>query len=287
MTAGSTVIDMAGRVYGKWTVLERGGVDAGGNVLWRCHCACGTERIVSGVALRAGQTKSCRCSRRRDLTGQRFGRLRVVAFSHHAGTQRKPFWRCVCDCGAETTVNGQPLRNGLIRSCGCLKRDLSVQRATKHGGHGTRTYRSWKAMRERCHNPSGTHYHHYGGRGITVCEQWKDFSAFLADMGECPAGLTIDRIDGNGNYEPGNCRWATATQQSRNTNRNHYVTINGVTRCLSEWAEIHGIGVRTVWSRIRYGWDEVRAITTPLLRTRNQNQPPPQAGTSPARDAEP
>jgi hypothetical protein len=120
----------------------------------------------------------------------------------------------------------------------------------RHGYCGTRTYRIWKMMRTRCSNPNFHAYSRYGGRGITVCSRWGSFSAFLADMGEAPAGLSIERVDNNGNYEPGNCKWATPKQQARNMRVNRMLTYGGETLCLSEWAERLGTTADVLWKRL-------------------------------------
>lgn len=122
-------------------------------------------------------------------------------------------------------------------------------------------------MLTRCTNPKADVFKWYGARGIKVCERWLLFDNFLADMGERPAGLTLDRFpDNEGNYEPGNCRWATKRQQARNTRSSHLVTARGRTACIAEWADISGISNQTILSRIADGWDEAAAVTTPLLR---------------------
>jgi len=134
----------------------------------------------------------------------------------------------------------------------------------RRSGH-SREYEAWREMLKRCRSRK---YPYHGGRGITVCTRWQAFENFFADMGACPAGLTLDRIDGNGHYEPGNCRWATWSQQSRNQRWRTPLTVGDETLLLSEWGERIGVPVSTLWARIyAYGWDTQRAVTTPTLTT--------------------
>lgn len=156
-----------------------------------------------------------------DITGQRFRRLVAKEFLENDICVNKR-WLCECDCGNMTRVTLGDLKNSKVKSCGCLAKEVTTARNYKHGHSkregNTGTYISWLAMHTRCNNPKATDYEYYGGRGIKICERWNSsFDNFLADMGEKPKGLTIDRIDNSGNYEPGNCTWATRHHQMQNT----------------------------------------------------------------------
>lgn len=150
-----------------------------------------------------------------DMTGKRVGRWTVLARNGRIG--RNAAWLCRCVCGREGTVMGSMLRAGKSLSCGCLAKEITSTRRTSHGMTKSATYRTWTAMKFRCSSPSHVAYARYGGRGVRVCERWLVFENFLEDMGERPPDRTLDRIDSDGDYEPGNCRWATSAQQGRNT----------------------------------------------------------------------
>lgn len=210
-------IDLVGQRFGKWLVLARADKNKNESQMFLCRCECGTEKLVRGAHLRAGDSKNCGCINRKIvLSGKRFGRLVVI--KQDEGKHHKPHWLCRCDCGVEIIVSGSHLRGGITQSCGCLRSEVLIERSTKHGGYGTPEYNSWCAMIQRCTNPKKIDYENYGGRGITICERWRDnFEYFLSDMGYRPGPeYSIDRIDVNGNYEPLNCRWATAKEQRAN-----------------------------------------------------------------------
>jgi hypothetical protein len=208
----------------------------------------------------------------RDLTGQQFGRLTVVGVGPRRGKKNRITWDCLCACGGRRSVYSEKLHSGETQSCGCLQRERTGDANRKHGGKGTRLYRVWKNMTSRCRNPHLPVNRGYAGRGIAVCARWSDFANFRADMGEPPSPKhSIDRIDNDGNYEPGNCRWALPVTQARNHRRNRLLTHEGVTLPLSAWAERAGIPAPTLLARIdRLGWPVSLAIRTPVNAARGK-----------------
>lgn len=197
----------------------------------------------------------------KNIAGVRFGRLTAVS---HAGTdmQRNALWLCLCDCGNQITVRGSSLRSGVTLSCGCYKLDS----LKTHGMSKSRLYALWHGMKVRCLNENGEIFDRYGGRGITICPEWENsFEAFRdwAMANGYRDDLTIDRIDTNGPYSPGNCRWATMKEQENNKRNNHLITFEGETHTVTEWAEIKGINRQALYSRLKRGWSIERALFSP------------------------
>lgn len=196
------------------------------------------------------------------IAGYRFGNATALS---DAGLNRyrQRIWNCQCDCGQPFVAVASAIHRGRVR--GCARRCL-VTNPSKANPRPERAIRD--NMIARCHCPTNKSYPRYGGRGIMVCDRWRNsFDDFLADIGPRPSAQhSIDRIDGTKGYEPSNCRWATYTEQARNTRRNHLVTMNGETRCIAEWVELLGVPERRVRTRLQRGWDPTEALTTPFQR---------------------
>lgn len=205
--------------------------------------------------------------KRADITGKIFGRLKALSFKYVKN--KNSYWKCICECGKVVIVSYANLMRGKTKSCGCLNKELTIKRNLIHGKTNTRLYRIWENMRTRCYNSKTINFHLYGGRGIKVCEEWKnDFISFYnwAMYNGYKKGLSIDRIDNDGNYEPKNCRWATEKQQSRNTRTNRLIKIRGEIHCFSEWVEKLKLTQSALRYRINKNWSEERILNTPLRR---------------------
>lgn len=203
-----------------------------------------------------------------DLVGKKFGKLTVISFNKKE--KGHYYWNCICDCGKECVKDGDRLRRLETKSCGCYRAD----RVTTHGKHNSRIYRIWRDMKTRCSCPSAKAYERYGGGGINYIVEWEDFEPFYnwAINNGYKEGLTLDRIDYNGNYEPKNCRWATVKTQCRNTRVNKLITYKGETHCVAEWAEILGINQKLIYDRLRKNWTIEKVFETQLLRKRTNKQ---------------
>lgn len=205
----------------------------------------------------------------------RFGRLTVTRLIGR-GRQKILLWECKCACGSVCTAPTSGLRGVEGRkgkqSCGCLPRELSAARKFVHGHARTPEYRTWRGMLSRCYSTANNMYYCYGERGISVCDSWRtDFMAFLANMGTRPSTKhSIDRIDGNGNYEPSNCRWATPEEQARNKTTTRRLTHDGKTLSVPEWTETLGFPSALIAGRLKSGWSVSRSLITPPRRDKRR-----------------
>lgn len=208
-------IDLTGQRFGKLVVLKRLENLPNGKANWECSCDCGGKTTSDTSMLNSGHKVSCGCAAFFDLTGRRFGMLLVIERAL-CNQKEKVLWRCLCDCGKETTSTSANLRRGLSASCGCVR--------TKHHGKGTLLYRIWSGMKSRCYNPKIDCWKRYGGRGISMCEEWKnDFAIFRswALANGYKPGLSIDRKENDGNYTPENCQWLTVSENSKKARKNN------------------------------------------------------------------
>ena len=199
----------------------------------------------------------------RDLTGQKFNRLTVIERAPN-GAWHRTRWLCICDCGNRTTVAGAHLKNNHTTSCGCHIRARRRTMNLSHGRSYTTEYHSWAGAKSRCTNPKNPNYPRYGGRGIAMCDAWlNSFETFFADMGKQPPGTSLDRIDNGGPYSKANCRWANPFEQAGNKRNNRLVTMNGRTQHVQQWARELGIDRVRIKNRLKAGWPDHLALTTP------------------------
>lgn len=268
------LVDLTGKKFGRLTVTRRNGSDKRKRAMWLCKCGCGNKITVRGTDLTNGKTKSCGCLRKdfpnnfHDLTGQRFHRLLVLERAENDKTGHT-IWKCQCDCGKITYFAQSPLVEGRVKSCGCYQRENNLRMCTKHNMRYNKLYSVWCGMKNRCYNPNASDYERYGARGIKICDEWKNnfekFSDWALNNGYLE-GLTIDRRDTNGNYEPSNCRWVDLKTQANNKRNNRYITYNGETKTLTQWCEQYGLNYGTVKSRLYKGWTVEDAFFKPIQK---------------------
>lgn len=264
-------VDLTGQRFGRLLVLERAenqfSPKGQQRTMWKCKCDCGNVVERSAPNLKNAKHPSCGCwkneitskTKLKDLTGQRFGRLTVLRRNDDG---KQPIrWVCKCDCGKEVIVIGNNLVRGHTTSCGCYRDEIRPQYRFKHGYTKTRAYGVWNKIKERCCNSKNPSYPRYGGRGITICDEWKDNpQAFIewayangyredAEYGE----TTVDRIDNNKGYSPDNCRIADAQTQANNRRTNKHITYNGETHTVAEWSRILNVSLSAITSGLLNG----------------------------------
>lgn len=255
---------------GKLTLIKFYGRDKRSKKQWLCQCDCGNECIRLEENLKTTKVPHCGCApgwkgfnkRFVDLTGQKFGRLTVKGF-HGKDKYSHNLWLCVCDCGNVTITETGALKQGKASSCGCYQVESTIQRHTTHGKTHSRLYRIYAHMKDRCCVPTDKAYKHYGGRGISICEEWaNNFQAFYdwAMANGYKSTLSIDRIDVNGNYCPENCRWATDKVQINNRRTTITHAFNTETHTLTEWAEITGLKYSRLYAAYRREDDTLNCL---------------------------
>lgn len=198
-----------------------------------------------------------------NLASETFGRLTVNHEAERKGKYGR-MWHCSCECGNTKVVSQGHLRSGHTQSCGCLHKETMKDKLTTHGLRNSRAYACWGNAKQRVSNPNNPRYEDYLGRGITMCDDWlNSFEQFYEDMGDCPEGMSLDRYPNNdGNYEPGNCRWATDEEQANNKRSNHLLTFQGRTQTIQEWSRETGIHSGTLYNRVALlGWSDAEALT--------------------------
>lgn len=197
-----------------------------------------------------------------DITGNKYGRLTVIKFDHY-NKFNNPYWLCECECGNKKSIRESLLKNGKTLSCGCYQKEKS----TKHGMRNKKLYNVLEGIKSRCLNPKNNYFYLYGARGIKVCEEWcsdrEKFFSWALENGY-KEGLSIDRIDVNGDYCPENCRWVDRKKQMNNTRRNVFITFNDETKTISEWASKFGFKPSLIRDRLKWGWTIEKALTTPV-----------------------
>ena len=268
------VSETLGKRFGKLTCIEYSHKEYGVGHFFKFKCDCGNEIIRNISKVQTGKVNSCGCLRKenarkaifQDLTGKRFNYLMVIEY---AGRKNgRTMWRCKCDCGNEVIVDTNSLKSGNTTACGC-RQYLGWGQNRTHGMSKTRIYREWQSMKGRCNNPQNTYYQNYGGRGISVCDEWmgqngfEHFYKWSIENGYSDE-LTIDRIDNDRNYCPDNCRWVDRFVQMNNQRGNRLIEHDGKVQSLAMWAREYGLKPRIVSSRLKYGWEFEDAIKIPV-----------------------
>lgn len=272
----SKKIDLTGQRFGKWTVLHEGNKNKNAT-MWYCKCDCGKEKDVCYGTLVRGTSTSCGCScpgQVKDMTGQRFGRLQVVSQAPKKTYTKQIVWKCICDCGNSIDVVGGDLRSGKVKSCGCYNREKLIDCNLKHGRSKTRLYRIWSGIKARTTCETNHAYERYGGKGITICEEWKNnflkFEKWAYENGYND-NLTIDRINNEDGYKPDNCRWSDYYVQANNTSKNVYIKKDNEIHTLAEWCRILHLSYSMVCGRLKRGWSADMLFIPPVRKKKGVN----------------
>lgn len=247
--------DLTGQRFGKLVIIELDEEKTKHyhQAFWICKCDCGNIKSIQARGLVSGDIKTCNLCNPKDITSNKYGRLTPIKWFRK---NKAIYWECKCDCGKTVNVLQSNLLSGKSHSCGCLQKELASKRFGKHYMRNTPLLDCYYNMKSRCYDKNNTHYKSYGGRGITVCDEWKNSSKTFVDWALSSGykqGLTIDRIDVNGNYSPKNCRWITMKEQSYNRQNSIIITISGTKKCLKEWTTLMGWNYSTYNARHRRG----------------------------------
>ena len=265
----SRIKDLTGNKYGKLTVLSLSNERTIHNkTICICKCDCGNIVNIISNSLQTGNTTSCGCLDRKvkNLVNNKYGMLTVIKYISERDSNGKVLWKCKCDCGNEVISRGESLVSGNTQSCGCLLLKRIKETQTTHGMSGSLEYYIWIEMIQRCVNPNHHAYIDYGGRGITVYDSWRNsFSDWYAYIGPRPSDQhSIDRINNDGNYEPGNVRWSTRIEQSNNRRNNRIVLYKGKEYTRAELAREYNIDYDIIRNRLNAGWSVDVAVETPI-----------------------
>jgi len=266
--------DLTGKTFGKLVAIGINRISR--RVYWDCQCECGNETVVMSSNLLRGHTTSCGCIKNEclDISGNRYGKLVVLNLAYTKS--KNSYWLCKCDCGNEKIVIANSLKKGTTKSCGCLrikskkpvKTEIKKERKEKKRHFREPLYYVWVNMRQRCNNKNSSAYNLYGGRGISIIQEWQDnyraFKDWALSHGYAE-NLSIDRIDNNGNYCPENCRWATQKEQAINKRTNVYITYNGIKKTIAEWADEYKIHRSVLRGRLKNNWPIEKALTEPIM----------------------
>lgn len=269
--------DITGEKFGKLIVLRKHGYTNGKrkSILWLCKCDCGNEVLRTSSHLKQNYVSTCgKCNliNDSDYIGKKFGYWTIIDSA--TGKDRKKAYLCECKCGKRKIVYLDTLKQGTSKSCGCFHREEMKQRQTTHGKTGQRIIRIYYDMKSRCYDEKNKRFSDYGGRGIKICDEWKNNPARFVEWSNengYADGLSIDRIDNDGDYEPSNCRWITLKQQAQNRRSCVMFTFFGVTKNLKQWCECIGENYKKMYARYIRGYETFREDDVEKIKNYIQN----------------